>query len=74
MRYCVTIYLYHQKEPCLVISLQYQSSMLYTLNLHSVMCQLYLNKAGKKNFVHSLPKQPHLISKSKENGQEKQHN
>ena len=48
--------------------------MLYTLNLHSVMCQLYLNKAGKKNFVHSLPKQPHLISKSKENGQEKQHN
>lgn len=38
------------------------------------MCQLYLNKAGKKNFVHSVPKQTHLISKSEENGQEKQHN
>ena len=37
----------------------YQIITLYTLKIHSVICQLYLNKAGKKtNFVRS----PHLIS------------
>ena len=28
----------------------YQSITLYTLNLYSGVCQLYLNKAGEKDF------------------------
>ena len=38
-------------EAMVVIILQYrgyQINVLYTLNLHNVVCQLYLNKAGKK--------------------------
>ena len=31
-----------------------QSIMLYTLNLHSAACRLYLNKPGKEKIVHSL--------------------
>ena len=42
-----------------VIILQYVSvsiNTLYTLNLHNVMYQLYLNKAGGKNVNHTFLK------------------
>ena len=31
----------------------YQINNLYTLNLHKIICQLYLNKAGKKNRINN---------------------
>lgn len=31
------------------IYMHIKSSLLYTLNIHSVVCQIYVNKAGKKN-------------------------
>ena len=49
--------------------------MLYTLNLHNVMCQLYLNKAGRKRALSTDPQNKlTFTSKSEEDGQEKQHN
>ena len=44
-------------KAMVVIILQYisLSNMLYTLSLHNVICQLYLNKpGGKKVFPHSF--------------------
>lgn len=41
--------------------------MLYTLNTHNIVCQLYLNKAGGKDTVRaeiSLFPFPHILSKN----------
>ena len=43
----------------------YQIITLYTLNLHNVICQLYLNKAGEKRFCISQLFQPLPITSSK---------
>lgn len=47
----------------LTIYTYFNSSTLYTLNLHNIMCQLYLNKAlGKKIYWKLfLPKLGYLL-------------
>ena len=44
----IKLNIYGFSSTCFKIFLTYQIIKLYTLNLHNVQCQLYLNKVGEE--------------------------
>ena len=45
----------------------HQNITLYTFNLYSVICQLYLSKAGKKSFGETTEMHSYIFQKRNEN-------